>query len=148
MTDNEIKLNVTEKAIKYGVPSEHSSLFDNLDEEFKIDFYNSIRDKQFGLPILRFSHSNGFWVLIGTKELAWFDNDKIQFVKIKDIERYEALDKEEAKNKESDPMLVKFQMERLGLITKDNRRIELCIEKNKEFFSFQHMMIRIMKLIQ
>lgn len=147
MIDEEIKASVTEKAIQYGVPRQHSSLFDNLENEFKSEFNKAISNRQFGLPIVRFSHPNGFWVIIGTKELAWFNNSEIQFIDLKEIDKCESLDNEDAKAKESNPMLVKFQLERLGLITKDNKRIELYLEKKEEYYTFWHMMIRVKKLI-
>ena len=148
MTDEEIKANVSEKAIAYGVPRKHSALFDMLDDEFKEAFYLASSNREFGLPIVRFSHPNGYWVLIGTKELAWFDNHTIQFVDYKDIERYESLDRDEAYEKASTSIPAKFQLEKLGLITKDNQVIELYLEAKEEYFTFQHMMIRIVQLIR
>ncbi len=148
MTDEEIKASVSEKAIAYGVPRKYSALFDTLDDEFKRAFSRASSERTFGLPIVRFSHPNGFWVLIGTKELAWFDNHTIQFVKHKDIERYKTLDWDEAYEKASTRMLAKFELEKLGLITKDNQLIELYLEAKEEYFTFQHMMIRIVQLIR
>lgn len=147
MTDEEIKANVSEKAVQYGVPTEYSELFDYLDDQFKTDFTREISARQFGLPIVKYSHPNGCWVIIGTKELGWYDKKTIQFVGLGEIVRTEFLDMEEAKKKEKNIMLVKFHLERVGLITSDNRIIELFIKSGNEYFAFQHMMIRIWQLI-
>lgn len=147
MTDQETKDNVIEKAIRYGVPRKHSCLFDQLEEGFKIRFNQLIQERNFGLPIVQFSHSNGFWVIIGTKELAWYDTSETRFLDLKEIKSFESLDREEARLKEPNPMLQKFQLEQLGIITKDEQLIKLYLEKKEEYYTFWHMMIRILKII-
>jgi hypothetical protein len=148
MTDEEIKASVTEKAIRYGVPRKYSALYDELDIDFTISFEKEIADRQFGLPIVRFSHPNGHWVLIGTKELAWYDNDRIQFIDINNINGFEPMDKKEAREKaESNGTDMKLYLEQLGLKTVDGKVITLFIEPWLEYFTFWHMMIRIFKLI-
>ena len=145
MTDLEIKKSISQKAIEYGVPTETSSLFDNLNEEFKRDFIGLIIDRDFGLPIVKYGHQNGNWVVIGTKEIAW-KNEELNFLPIELIKGFNVPDSETEKAKivQENRMYRKFEYEILTLHTFDGRTFDLWLAKKFDYYGFWHMIIRFM----
>ena len=143
MTDQEIKNSITEKALKYGVPSKYSELFDNLTEEFKINFNESISERKFGYPIVRYGHSNGNWVIIGTKELA-IKKDKIEFIPIEQISSIDVptSEREKAEQNQSNRMIRKFEYEILTITTFNSEHINVWLNKKQDYYGFWHMMRR------
>ena len=70
MTNLEIKKDISDKAVEYGIPTEYSFLYDDLSNNFKKEFESNIDQSEFGIPIIKFGHQNGNWLIVGTKKLA------------------------------------------------------------------------------
>ncbi|MGY3791354.1 hypothetical protein [Aquimarina sp. 433] len=143
MTDQEIKNNIIEKALEYGAPSAYAALFDDMSDTFRNKFMNHISDRDFGLPIVKYGHPNGCWVLIGTKEIAW-QNERLYFLPIDQIVRFSIPKKEKEKAAEIQPnrMMRKFEFEILTIHTLDGDSYDIWLHKGKEYYGFWHMMIR------
>jgi hypothetical protein len=75
MTEKEIKETIIKKLHSYKVTQSYSELYDILDDSFKISFRNKIEERNFGLPIIRFKHSNGHWTILGTNAIAYNNNN-------------------------------------------------------------------------
>ncbi|MBT34441.1 MAG: hypothetical protein CMO01_32660 [Thalassobius sp.] len=142
MSDEEIKASISKKAIDYGVPTEFSALYDDLSDAFKESFQSKIVDVDFGLPIVKYGHSNGNWVIIGTRSLAVF-NGKIKFIANDEISLFTTPDSETERAKVIQPnrMIRRFEYEILTIQT-HNDSTDIWINKAREYYSFWHMMIR------
>jgi len=145
MTDLEIKKSISEKAMKYGIPTPFSLLYEDLPDEFKREFESSINQINFGIPIVKYGHSNGNWVIIGTKELA-IKNDKIEFISIKEIKSFDVpnSEREKAKQNQSNRMLRKFEYEILTVTTFNSETIDIWLNKKQDYYGFWHMMRRFL----
>ena len=143
MTDQEIKNSITEKALEYGAPSEYSELFDNLPKSFIAQFYESISGRNFGLPIVKYGHSNGDWIIIGTKEIAW-KNNKLNFLPVDILTQFDVPEPEKKRAAEIQPnrMIRKFEYEILRINTLDGESYDIWLNKGKEYYGFWHMIIR------
>ncbi|WNJ17147.1 hypothetical protein [Pontibacter sp. G13] len=149
MTDQDIKNSISEKALEYGTPSEYSELFDNLPGEFQRRFKESSSERNFGLPIVKYGHPNGNWIIIGTKELAW-KNDKLNFLPINLINRISVPDQERMRAIEIQPnrMIRKYEYEILRINTLHGDHYDIWLNKVTEYYGFWHMMIRYFRLIR
>ncbi len=143
MTDKEIKKSITEKALNYGVPSKYSQLFDELSASFKNEFEKSIVDRNFGLPIVKYGHPNGNWIIIGTKEIAW-KKDQLNFLSIDSLTVFTVpnSEKERAIHIQPDQMIRKFEYEILTLNTLEGESYNIWLNKGKEYYGFWHVIIK------
>lgn len=143
MTDIEIKNSITQKALKYGTPSQFSELFDNLPMEFKQKISEIIKHRDFGLPIVKYGHPNGDWVIIGTKEIVW-KNNKINFLPIKELTVFSVPENERLRVQKIQPnrMIRKFEYEILRINTLSGSHYDIWLNKGTEYYGFWHMIIR------
>lgn len=137
MTDQEIKNSITKKALEYGVPTEYSDLFDNLPETFRIKFNESLSERNFGLPIVKYGHPNGNWVIIGTNEIAW-QNDNLFFLPIDTLTIFDVPEEEKKRAVEIQPdrMIRKFEYEILRINTLNGDSHDIWLNKGKEYYGF------------
>ena len=145
MTDQEIKNSISDKALRYGVPSDHSILYDDLPVAFKNDFEKIIAGRNFGYPIVKYGHPNGNWVIIGTQEICWQD-DQLHFLPIGELTFFSVPESEHKRAKEiqPNPMIRKFEYETLTINTLDGRSFNIWLNKGADYYGFWHMIIRFL----
>lgn len=144
-----IKESIIEKALTFNVPTQYSDFYDNLPESFKAEFRASIDGRNFGLPTVIFRHSNGDWIIIGTREIAW-KNHQLNFVAAKALTILSVPQSERQRAKQIQPerMIRKFEYEVLELNTHDGRSYPVYLNKGKEYYVFWHLIIRLSRLIK
>ncbi|PKV48871.1 hypothetical protein ATE84_0886 [Aquimarina sp. MAR_2010_214] len=147
MTDLEIKKNISDKAIEYGIPTIYSFLYDDLSDDFKNEFESSLNITDFGIPIVKYGHPNGNWVIIGTKKLA-IKMEVLNFIPAEQIKGFEVpkTEKEKAKRNQPDRMNRKFEYEVLTLNIHSSEPINIWLNKRLDYYGFWHVMIRFLKL--
>ncbi|TPN86846.1 hypothetical protein [Aquimarina algicola] len=147
MTDLEIKKNVSEKAIKYGIPTDYSFLYDDLSSNFKKEFERSIDQSEFGIPIVKYGHKNGNWLIVGTKKLA-VKSDTLSLIRIEQIKGFKVpkSEFEKAKQNQPDRMLRKFEYEILTINYLNGNSIDVWLNKKHDYYGFWHIMIRLLNL--
>ncbi|WP_025663489.1 hypothetical protein [Aquimarina megaterium] len=147
MTDLEIKKNISEKAVEYGIPTEYSFLYDDLSNNFKKEFESNIDQSEFGIPIVKFGHRNGDWLIVGTKKLA-IKSEKLYLIGIEQIKGFEIPKSESEKAKQNQPnrMIRKFEYEVLTINNHDRNSIDVLLNKKIDYYGFWHIMIRLLYL--
>lgn len=64
MNGKEIKEIIYKKALRYKVPHQYSKFYDSLSVIAQNDFQRWIANRDFGIPIIKFSHPNGRWLIL------------------------------------------------------------------------------------
>lgn len=143
MTDFEIKNSITKKAVKYGVPTPFSILYDDLPVAFKNSFEEEIKDKHFGLPIVKYDHPNGHWVIVGSQKIA-INSGNLIFIPIEDIKNIDIPISEHKRVRLIQPnrMIRKFEYEILKINTFNSGSINIWLNKKYEYYGFWHLLIR------
>ncbi|WP_282081552.1 hypothetical protein [Aquimarina algiphila] len=147
MTDLEIKKNVSKKAVDYGIPTNYSFLYDDLSDDFKKEFESQINRTEFGIPIMKYGHQNGNWLIVGTKKLA-IKNERLNLIGIEHIKGFEVpkSELEKAKRNQPDKMIRKFEYEVLTINNHNRNSIDVWLNKKVDYYGFWHIMIRLLNL--
>jgi len=147
MTNLEIKKDISDKAVEYGIPTEYSFLYDDLSNNFKKEFESNIDQSEFGIPIIKFGHQNGNWLIVGTKKLA-VKSDKLCLIGIEQIKGFEVpkSESEKAKQNQPDRMIRKFEYEVLTINNHNRNSIDVWLNKKIDYYGFWHIMIRLLNL--
>ena len=134
---------IKEKSKEYDFPLLNAKLYSQLTEleKMKVDYKtNSIRAEQAEL-IYNFEKKTQ---IIVTQNDIITDKKKICLSQIVNI----AIDKTEKKNAQENfgPMFYKFELTKWIIELRDEKNIELGFEKGKAFYSFYHILQKILRI--
>tara|TARA_R110002050_G_C8676994_1_gene492588 strand:+ start:59 stop:523 length:465 start_codon:yes stop_codon:yes gene_type:complete len=148
-TDEYILSRLKWKAEQYSLPTKYSFYFENIEDEKKAYFSESLNDQNIGIPTWIFTNpNNNKWTIIGTRKIMWSENgqsESLLFSNIKEI-RPHSFDSMEKVNDAINDSLPKTEWNELTLTEKNNKKRTVYANNGSDFFAMWNIIRMVWQL--